>query len=70
MVEKLPSQLPAALQKHGVKLLSDNVLGPTHKAVLLLEATQYRNLETIHSGGWISTMEHWHKLSFFDDQSS
>lgn len=38
VVEKLPSELPAALQKHGVKLLSDNVLGPSHKAVLVLEA--------------------------------
>jgi hypothetical protein len=26
------------LQKHGVKLLSDNILGPAHKAVLVLEA--------------------------------
>jgi hypothetical protein len=44
MVEKMPSQLPEAMQKHGVKLLSDNVLSPTHKSVLVLEAS---NIEAV-----------------------
>jgi hypothetical protein len=45
-VEKLPSQLPAAMQKHNVKMLSDNVLGPTHKVVLILEAP---NIEAVRN---------------------
>ena len=42
--ENLASQLPAALQKYNVKMISDNVLSPTHKVILVLEAS---NIEAI-----------------------
>ncbi len=41
---KLPSKLPAALQKNNVKIISDNVLGPAHKIVIVLEGP---NIEAV-----------------------
>ncbi len=41
---KLPGKLPAAMQMTGVKLISDNVLGPSHKVVLVLEGP---NIEAV-----------------------
>lgn len=49
-VENLPSQLPAALQKYNVKMISDNVLGPTHKIVLVLEAPNIEAIRDFISG--------------------
>ena len=59
-VEKLPSKMPAALQKHNVKILSDNILSPSHKLVLVLEAPNTESvrdlLEEIGMVQWNETV--------------